>query len=278
MNGSSPAGRIRRRMPWTAAAIAGLLAVTACGAGAGARSGAGRARARRAGAGRGGQPGPGSGHAAGRAGGAGVPAGQPVRPAGVAEPVPRQGGDPGVHRFGVHHDLPADHPQHAGGQGPAGRRRGPGAADRDRREPEGHRGVRRDGLLPVPLHGQPVGLPDRLARAAARGMAGLPRLRADPGRADRPHPGAVRDRAARPGGEAVPDPDGVCQRRPAGADPGRGSGEPAARSPAARQPAVTGLHRRPCPHRARSARRPLPAGRSPSAPAAGACWCSSRPG
>lgn len=34
MNGSSPAGRIRR-MPGTAAAIAGLLAVTACGAGAG---------------------------------------------------------------------------------------------------------------------------------------------------------------------------------------------------------------------------------------------------
>jgi cytochrome oxidase Cu insertion factor (SCO1/SenC/PrrC family) len=35
VNGSSPAGRIRRRMPWTAAAIAGLLAVTACGTGAG---------------------------------------------------------------------------------------------------------------------------------------------------------------------------------------------------------------------------------------------------
>jgi cytochrome oxidase Cu insertion factor (SCO1/SenC/PrrC family) len=35
VNGSSPAGRIRRRMPWAAAAIAGLLAVTACGAGAG---------------------------------------------------------------------------------------------------------------------------------------------------------------------------------------------------------------------------------------------------
>jgi cytochrome oxidase Cu insertion factor (SCO1/SenC/PrrC family) len=39
VNGSSLAGRIRRRVPWMAAVIAGLLAVTACGTGAGAAAG-----------------------------------------------------------------------------------------------------------------------------------------------------------------------------------------------------------------------------------------------
>ena len=39
VNGSSVAGRIRRRVPWMAAAIAGLLAVTACGTGAGRTAG-----------------------------------------------------------------------------------------------------------------------------------------------------------------------------------------------------------------------------------------------
>ncbi len=39
VNGSSVAGRIRRRVPWMAAAIAGLLAVTACGTGAGRPAG-----------------------------------------------------------------------------------------------------------------------------------------------------------------------------------------------------------------------------------------------
>src|ERR1022692_502639 len=76
------------------------------------------------------------------------------------------------------------------------------------------------GLLPGPRHGQPVGLPDRLARAAARSVEGLLRLRADRERADRPHPGGVRDRPAGPGAEAVPDHDGVCQRRAGGAGPG----------------------------------------------------------
>jgi cytochrome oxidase Cu insertion factor (SCO1/SenC/PrrC family) len=39
VNRSSLAGRIRRRVPWMAAAIAGLLAVTACGTGAGRTAG-----------------------------------------------------------------------------------------------------------------------------------------------------------------------------------------------------------------------------------------------
>jgi NADH:ubiquinone reductase (H+-translocating) len=92
------------------------------------------------------------------------PADQPVWPADVAEPVPRQGRDAGVRGLAVHHGLPADHAEHGRGQAAAGGRGDQGAAAGHRRQSRRHHGARCAGLLPGARHGQPVGLHDRVAR------------------------------------------------------------------------------------------------------------------
>ena len=62
--------------------------------------------------------------------------------------------------------------------------------------------------------------------------------------ADRPHPRPVRDRPAGPGAQALPDPDGLLQRR--SVRPGARARDlrPAARSPQGGQPAVARVHLR----------------------------------
>ncbi len=88
----------------------------------------------------------------------------------------------------------------------------------------------------VARHGQPVGLPDRLARPAEVGVEGLQHRRADRVRPDRPHARAVRHRSAGQAAEGLPDPDGVLERHPVRAGPGHRGGEPAAQPPEAEEP------------------------------------------
>ena len=161
-------------------AAAAALTLAACGPGAPEGTGAPRWVTR------GGPPRPtptwtpGS---AGRPPRAGLPAGQPVRPADVAEPVPRPGRSPGLRRFAVHDGVPADHGQHGGSAATARRRREPRATARRGRQPQGHSVADVHGLSAGPRHGQPVGLPHRLARAARGRLEGLRHRRADPRRA-----------------------------------------------------------------------------------------------
>ncbi len=201
--------------------------------------------------------------------GPGHQAGEPVRPADVAQPVPRQGRHAGLRGFRVHDGLPADHAEHAAGQAAARRRGRPGATARRRREPDRHQRRGRAGLLPCARHGQPVGLPDRLAGPAEGRVERLPHRRADREGPDRPHPRAVRHRPAGPGAEALPDPDGLLQRRPVRAGARRRAVQPAARPPARGQPGVAGVHHRAGPLGSRRpVRRPRQAPRS--------CWAPGR--
>ena len=188
---------------------------------------------------------------AGLPAGPGYQAGQPVRPADVAQPVPRQGRDAGLRGFRVHDGLPADHAEHAAGQAAARRRGQPGAANRRRREPGREQRGGRAGVLPRARHGQPVGLPDRLAGPAEVRVERLPHRRAGRAGPDRPHPRAVRHRPAGPGAEALPDPDGLLQRRPVRPGARGRAVQPAAGPPARGQPGVAGLHHRAGPLRSR---------------------------
>ena len=204
------------------------------------------------------EPEPGPRQLPGRAAGPGHQAGEPVRPADVAQPVPRQGRHAGLRGFRMHDSVPADYAEHAAGQAAARRGRRPGATARRRREPDCHQRRRRAGLLPGPRHGQPVGLPDRIGGSAEGRVERLPHRRSDREGADRSHPGAVRDRSAGPGTEALPDPDGLLQRRPVRAGTRRRSVQLAARSPARGQPGVAGVHHRAGPRRTTSPCRRLP--------------------
>ena len=104
--------------------------------------------------------------------------------------------------------------------------------------------------------------------------------RPDRERPDRPHPRPVRDRPAGPGAQALPDPDGLLQRRPVRPGARAGDLRPAARSPQGGQPAVARVHLRagPCrpPHAA--VRQLAGQARSRSGPASRAWSCSSPPG
>ncbi len=100
--------------------------------------------------------------------GARLHAHRPVRSAGVAEFLPRQGRDPRVQRRRVHHDLPADHRVAGRRQGHARRRRVPGPAGRHRRQPEGDRGRGRAVLLAAARDDLPVAVPHRVAARSCR--------------------------------------------------------------------------------------------------------------
>ena len=128
---------------------------------------------------------------------------RPVRPAGLAALVPRQGGDPGLQRLGVHDDLPADHDRDARRQGDARHRRLAGAAVGSRRQSDRDLARGRRVLLRAARDGPPVAVPHRLAAAAEAGVEGTTGSRRRSSRRDRPHAGAVRDRPAGPTGPAV---------------------------------------------------------------------------
>src|SRR5262249_40564221 len=72
---------------------------------------------------------------------------------------------------------------------------------------------------------------------------------------DRPHARPLPDRPAGQAAEGVPDPDGVLGRRPVRAGHRARGGQPAARAPEARQPAVPRRHPGPGPDSARDAAR-----------------------
>ena len=161
-----------------------------------------------------GEPQPRPGLFARRQAGARLQADQPVRPADVAEPVPRQGRAARLRGLRVHHGLPADHPVDGAREGTARQGGQLGATARHRREPGRDRSGQRARLLPGALDGEPVGLPDRHGRAAQAGLEGLRHRGADRVGTDRPHPRAVRDRPAGQAAEGLPDPDGVLERHP----------------------------------------------------------------
>ena len=80
------------------------------------------------------------------------------------------------------------------------RRRGrPGPAARHRREPRRDQRRRRAVVLAGARHGQPVGLPHRVAGSAQGHLGRVPHRRADRAGADRPHPRPVRHRPAAAG-------------------------------------------------------------------------------
>ena len=174
-------------------------------------------------------------------------AGQPVRPADVAQPVPRPGGPAGLRGLRVHHGLPADHAVDGARQATARPRGQVGPAARRGRQPGRHQGVRRARLLARARHGQPVGLPDRVGRPAQGGMAGLQHRGPDRVGPDRPHAGAVRDRPAGQGAEALPDPDGVLEHHPVRPGAGHRDIQPAAGPPQAIEPRVARRRPRPDP-------------------------------
>ena len=276
--------RFRARTALSAVALLGVLGglpgLAACSSGTPSGSQAGSSSSAGAEHGRDGQPQPGPRVLARREGRPGLPAAQPVRPAHVAEPVPRQGCHAGVRGLRVHHGVPADHAEHAAGQAAARPGRQPGAAARRGRQPGRHQHRRRALLLAHARPGQPVELPDRLADRAEGDLEVVRHRRPDRAGPDRPHSRPVRDRPAGPGAQALPDPDGLLQCRAVRPGARRGDLRPAARSPQGGQPAVARVHLRAEPIEPRHAavRRPARAAPSRSGRGSRAWSCSSPPG
>ena len=198
------------------------------------------------------EPEPGPRQLAGRAAGPGHQAGEPVRPADVAQPVPRQGRHAVVRGFRVHDGLPADHRR----------------ACCEAKQMLGAAGNQVQ-LLGVDANPTATSVADVLAYSRAHGMVnqwdfltGSPaQLKAvwnayniavqiEQGQIDHTPALFVIDQQ-RPGAEALPDPDGLLQRRPVRAGTRRRAVQPAARSPARGQPGVAGLHHRAGPHGSR---------------------------
>ena len=92
---------------------------------------------------------------------------RPVRPAGVAQLLPGQGRDPGVHRLGVHGVCPLTTTALLDAKtmlGAAGARSSCSASTPTRRRPRSGRAV----LLAAARDALPVALPDRVARRSCR--------------------------------------------------------------------------------------------------------------
>ena len=139
---------------------------------------------------------------------------RPVRQARLVALAARQGRGPLVQRPEVHHHLPAHDDR------PAPRKEAPRAgelarrANRGRRQPGGDAGQVGAGVFARPRDAAQVALPDRLAAGAETRLARVRHRCGRHGRLRRPHPGDLRDRPERPGVPALPDRDGVLERRP----------------------------------------------------------------
>ncbi len=112
---------------------------------------------------------------------------RPVRAVGLVAFVPREGRDPGVQRFGVHHGVPADDDRDAGRQGDAGQGRLSGAAARCRCQSGCDLARGRVVLFGASWDASLVAVPDRLVASVEAGLEGLRDRGGDRGRGDYPH-------------------------------------------------------------------------------------------